>query len=70
MLISKRGIKNKAFITNEANPEGFYIYGNGDIEPVTDSEIILNWLESLSEKEADQFLIKTFGVFGDEYVSR
>ena len=50
---------NSAKVYTPANPEGFYINGNGDIAEECLFEILLN----KSEKEQDQWVVNTFGLF-------
>lgn len=55
--------KTKVRVTTKQDPEGFILYGNGDVETEGEFDRLNKKFKELPETERDKFLISMFGVF-------
>ena len=60
IIIRSSPNRNKVLVTNKANPYGFYVYSDGEVETLSDIDDIL---PELTEKQQDEWVIETFGIF-------
>ena len=58
IVIRKDKSKNKAFVKTKTNPEGFFCYGNGEVEIMDTFEL----LERMPENLKDKWVMNAFGI--------